>query len=116
MFPFDLTPDIVNIEDTRVTIVNRHFYSSEVHSVDIKDISNIFINTSIIFAQLVIISRTFENNEVKARNLKKKEAIFARRIIEGLRAFETKNIDTSNYTKKKLLSKLQELSRTEIVT
>jgi len=114
--PFDLFPDTINVEEGRITIINRHLFSSEVHSVDIKDISNIFINRTIFFAQLVIISKTFEENEIKIRNLKTEEAVFARRIIEGLRVFVNKQIDTSSYTKKELVSKLEELSTTEIVT
>ena len=114
-FPFDLFPNTINIEDGRITIINRHFLSSEVHSVDIKNISNIFINTSIFFSQLVIISKTFEENEIRIRNLKTSEAIFVRRIIEGLRVFENKQIDTSNYTKEELITKLEKLSTTEIV-
>jgi len=115
-FFFDLFPDTINVEEGRITIINRHFLSSEIHSIDIKDISNIFINTTIFFSQLVIISKTFEENEVKIRNLRTGEAIFARRIIEGLRIFVAKQIDTSCYTKEELIEKLKELSTTEIVT
>ena len=114
--PFDLFPDILNIEEERITIINRHLLSSEVHSVDIKNISNILINNSILFSQLAIISKTFEENEIKIRNLRTKDAVFARRIIEGLRVFEKENIDTSGYTKNELIAKLEELSTTEIVT
>lgn len=115
-FPFDLFPNTINIEEGRVTIINRHFLSSEVHSVDIKDISNIFINQTVFRSQLIIISKTFEANEIKIRNLITKEAIFCRRIIEGLRIFVSKQIDTFNYTTKELVEKLEELSATEIVT
>lgn len=115
-FPFDLFPNTINIEEGRITIINRHFLSSEVHSVDIKNISNIFINTTIFFSQLVIISKTFEENEIKIRNLRPKEAVFARRIIEGLRIFENNQIDTSSYTKEELITKLEELSTTKMVS
>ena len=115
-FPFDFFPNTINIEEGRITIIKRHFLSSEVHSIDIKDISNVFINTMYIFSQLVIISKTFEENEVKIRNLRPKEAIFARRIIEGLRVFKDKQIETSSYSKKELIAKLEELSTTKIVT
>ena len=115
-FPIDIFPNVINVEEGRITIIIRHLLSSEVHSVDIKDISNIFINTTFIFSQLVIISKTFEENEIKIRNLRTKEAVFARRIIEGLRIFENKQIDTSDYTKEELVVKLEELSTTEIVT
>ena len=115
-FPFDIFPDTINVEEGRITIINRFLLSSEVHSVDIKDISNIFINQTIFRSQLVIISKTFEENEIRIKNLKTKEAVFARRIIEGLRVFENKKIETSGYTKEELVAKLEELSTTEIVT
>jgi len=115
-FPLDLFPDTLNVEESRITVINRHLLYSEVHSVDIKDISNIFLNKTIFFSQLVIISKTFEDNEVRIRNLYNKEAIFARRIIEGLRIFINKQIDTSSYTNQDLIAKLQELSTTAIVT
>lgn len=115
-FPFDFFPDVLNVEEGRITVITRNsFFSSNVHSVDIKDISNIFINLTPFFAQLVIVSKTFAKNEIRIRNLWKKEAIFARRLVEGLRVFEENQIDTSKYTKEELITKLQELSKTEIV-
>jgi hypothetical protein len=116
-FPFDLFPDTINVEEGRITIITRKFFfSSQVHSIDIKDISNIFINMAPFFAQLIIISKTFKDNEIRIKYLRKEEAVFARRMIEGLRIFENKQIDTSSYTKEELISKLEELSTTEIVT
>lgn len=115
-FPVDFFPNTINVEEGRITIINRHLFSSEIHSVDIKDISNIFINQTVFRSQLVIISKTFEANEIKIRNLRTKEAVFARRIIEGLRIFVSKQIDTFNYTGKELVEKLEELSTTKIVT
>ena len=116
-FPFDFFPDTMNIEEGRITIITRSFFlSSQVHSVDIKDISNIFINTAPFFAQLVIVSKTFAKNEIRIRYLWKDEAIYARRIVEGLRAFEVKQIDTSVFTVADLREKLSQLSTTAIVT
>lgn len=73
------------------------------------------INRTFFFSQLVIISKTFEENEVKIRNLWTDEAIYVRRIIEGLRTFESRKINTSAYSVEELISKLEELSTTEIV-
>lgn len=115
-FLFDFYPSTINVEETRVTIIIRNFASSQVHSIDIKDISNIFINFAPFFAQLIIISSTFSNNNIIISNLRKKEAIYTRRIIEGLRIFQSKSIDTSDYTTKDLINHLEELSETEIVT
>ncbi|KKQ30083.1 MAG: hypothetical protein US68_C0012G0022 [Candidatus Shapirobacteria bacterium GW2011_GWE1_38_10] len=116
IFPFDLFPNTVNVEEGRITVIVRNFFlSSQVHSVDIKDISNVFINLAPFFAQLVVVSKTFARNQIKIKFLKKDEAIFARRMIEGLRVFESKQIDTSIYSREELIAKLKELSTTEIV-
>ena len=47
--------------------------------------------------------------------LRKKEADLTRRIIEGMRKFIEKDIDTSKYTTEELISQLEELSTTETV-
>lgn len=115
--PFDFFPDTLNVEETRLTIINRSFFlSSQIHSVDIKDISNIFVNTAPFYAQLVIVSKTFTRNEIKIKYLLKDEAVLVRRIIEGLRTFQSKQIDTSVYSVEELITKLKELSTTKLVT
>lgn len=114
---FDFFPDTLNVEESRITVITRNFFmSSQIHSVDIKDISNIFINTAPFFAQLVIVSKTFAKNEIRIKYLWKDEAIYVRRVIEGLRAFDAKQIDTSTYTVVDLRAKLIQLSTTEIIT
>lgn len=117
VFPFDFFPNTVNVEEGRITVITRNFfYSSQVFSVDLKNISNVLINLAPFFAQLVIVSKTFAKNQIKIKFLRKDEAIFVRRMIEGLRVFESKQIDTSIYSKEDLIEKLLELSTTEIVT
>lgn len=115
VFPFNIFPNTINIEEGRITIIYRHLFSSEIHSVDIKNISNIFLNTSIFLSQLVVISKTYEENEIKLKYLITREAIYARRIMEGLRILEHEQVDTSGYTTSELLEKLEELSKTSIV-
>lgn len=110
VFPWDFFPTSIIVEETRLTITHRQLFSSQVHSVDIKSISNIFIDTSILFSQLTIVSDTFAKNQIKIDRLWKKEAIFIRRIIEGLRMFVDKEIDTTGYKKEELINKLRELS------
>lgn len=115
-FPFDFFPDTLNIEEGRIAVISRKFFlSSEIHSVDIKDISNVFINTAPFFAELVIVSKTFAKNEIKIKYLWKNEAVYVRMIVEGLRLFVAKNIDTSVYTVASLREKLGQLSTIDIV-
>lgn len=80
-----------------------------------KNVSNIFIDTGILFAQLTLVSDTFTQNKIVINMLRKKEAILMRRIIEGMRMFVKENIDTTNYSPIELVSKLKELSTTKIV-
>lgn len=115
VFPFDLFPTTINVEATRVTVITRQLFSSQVHSFDIKDISSVFIETSILFAAIRLESKTYSQKELVINRLWKKEAILLRRIIEGLRMFEKKDINTTNFSKAELLSKLKELSETKIV-
>ena len=114
-FPFDFFPTTINVEATRVTIITRQLFSSQVHSVDIKDISSVFIETGILFAAITLISKIFSQKELVIDRLWKKEAILLRRVIEGLRMFEKKEINITKFSKEELLSKLEELSTTEIV-
>ena len=115
VFPFDFYPTTINVEATRVTIINRQLFASQVHSIDIKDISSVFIETGILFAAITLISTTYSQKKLVVTKLWKKEAILLRRIIEGLRMFEKNNINTTNFSRVELLSKLKELSETKIV-
>src|SRR4030042_3674299 len=64
--PFNVFSNTINIEEGRITIITRNFFfSSQVHSIDIKDISNVFINMAPFFAELVIVSNTYEKNIVQ---------------------------------------------------
>ncbi|MFA6017465.1 MAG: hypothetical protein WC744_05250 [Patescibacteria group bacterium] len=114
-FPFDFFPTTINVEASRVTIITRQLFSSQVHSVDIKDISSVFIETGILFAAITLISKIFSQKELVIDRLWKKEAILLRRVIEGLRMFEKEEINITKFSKEELLSKLEELSTTKIV-
>lgn len=113
MFPWDIFQSSVNVEETRVNVIHRQFFASQVHSVDIEDISNVFIDTFLFFTTLTIVSNTFEENNIKVMKLRKKEADLARRLIEGLRMFKEKDIDTSKYSAKELIDELENLSTTK---
>ncbi len=115
-FPFDFFPDTINVEEGRVNVIIRDFFfSSQIYSVDIKNISNVIINTSPFFAQMVIVSKTFTENEIQINSLWISQAIYVRRLIEGLRILDSKEIDTSVYSKRELIRNLEDLSSTETV-
>lgn len=108
-FPWSLFPNTFEVEEGRINIITRQFMSSQSHSVDIRDISNVFIESSYFFATLQIVSRTYIKNDIKINYLNKAEARQAKMIIEGLRTLKNNDIDTSNYEVSELVSKLGEL-------
>jgi hypothetical protein len=107
-FPWDLFPSVIEVEESRVTFKFNQFLSSQSHSVDIRDISNIFIESSVFFSTLQVVSRTYIQNDIKIGNLNKAKAKKVQRIIEGLRTLKENNINTSNYEIKELISKIEE--------
>ena len=99
---------IHKVEESRVTFKFSQFLSSQSHSVEIKDISNVFIESSLFFATLQVVSRTYVQNDIKIGHLEKRKAVLVQRIIEGLRTFSEHNINTSNYEIDELISKIGE--------
>lgn len=108
LFPWDIFPNTIEVEESRVTFIFRQFLSSQSHSVNIKDISNVFIQTSLMFATLQIVSRTFVENDITIGHLNRVEARKVQMVIEGLRTFLEHDIDTSNYEVDELVSKIEE--------
>lgn len=112
MFPWNIFSSTIDVEEGRVTFRFSQFGSSQSHSVDIKDISNVFIESSIFFATLQVVSRTYIQNDIKIGHLNKSKAEKVQRIIEGLRTFAENNINTSNYKIDELISKIEEFHTT----
>lgn len=108
-FPWNIFPNTIEVEESRVTFIMRQFMSSQSHSVDIRDISNVFIESSFFFATLQVVSRTYIQNDIKINYLHKEKAKKVKMIIEGLRTLLNNDIDTSNYEIGELISKLGKL-------
>jgi hypothetical protein len=113
IFPWSFFPDSIDVEESRVTFIFRQLLTSQSHSVDIKDISNVFIESGFFFSNLQVVSRTFIQNDIKIQFLRKEEAIQTKKIIEGLRTLTHNNINTSNYEIGDLVSQLKKLSTTK---
>lgn len=115
LFPWDFYANTITVEESRVTFTFRQFMSSQSHSIDIKDISNVFIQSSPFFATLQIVSRTFVQNDIKIGHLSAKKAYRVHMVIEGLRTFTAHDIDTSNYRVDELIAKIEEIQKNKLV-
>lgn len=108
--PMDPFPDIVEIDVSQVHITFTSFFRSKrLHSIAIKDISDVFVETSYFFATLKIVDRNFIENEVSVPYLKREEAIKAKKIVQGLMIGDREKIDFSQIHDGDLAKKLEEL-------
>ena len=110
-FPFGLYKNTIEVEESRVIFIFKQPFSFQSHSVDISDISNVFIDSAFFFAKMQIVSRTFTQNDITIGYLNNYKADKVRRIIEGLRTFSRNKIDTSVYEVDELIATLEELHR-----
>lgn len=102
VFPFDLFTDTITIDENKVNIIQRNFFGVyNFHSIFINDITDISLQTNLLFATLTIIdSSNFRFPIVIViRPLYKKDAIRARRLIQGLIAAKQERINLGHLSK-----------------
>jgi hypothetical protein len=116
VFPWSFFPTTMHVEESKVIFDFHQFLAKQSHSIEIRDISNIFIESSIFFATLRIICQTYTQNDFKIDYLQVKEAIQAQRIIEGLRIFSHYNVNTFEYELEELLQKIDEMHESASVS
>ncbi len=114
VFPFVLFPNEIIIDIHKISIVYRHFFASEqIHSVLIRDISDVLVETSPFFATLKIIDIGYTDNSIDIAYLKKSEGNLARRVIQGLAMAHKNNVDLTKVERQDLVEKLESLGTNE---
>lgn len=110
VFPFDLFPDEIRIEESKVNIISKNFFASaQVQTQSFKDIKKVEVETSIIFAKLRLVSWTPVDSTLEISFLKKDEALKARRIIEGLKTLSEQKVDFSKIPTYELIEQVEHL-------
>lgn len=98
VFPFDIFPDVITIDENKVNVIHRNsWFSENVHSALIEDISEVTVEKNFFLATLKI---SDSNNvrfpmELVIRKLRVKDALLARKLIEGLILVHRQRIDLS---------------------
>lgn len=112
--PLDPFPNRVVVDINKVNIIYRYFFSSEhIHSVAIKDISDVLIETGIFFSTLKIVDIGFTETSIDIEYLRTRDAIKVRKIIQGLIVANKSGIDLSKCEFPNLTNKLEELGKVE---
>lgn len=116
VFPFKLFPTQIIIRPTKVDIIHASFFWSEdVHTTLISDISDVSVHTSIFFASLVITDQGYHDKVIQIRFLPRNSAVKARRIIQGLVIAFRENIDPEKIDPIELADKAEKLGKTRQV-
>lgn len=114
VFPFDLFPNDLIIDMTKVTLVTRNFFfSGQTQSVYIRDIMDVIIETGPLFSTLRIVDSGFVQNKLAVKYLSRSTAMKARQIIEGLIAASKAGVDMTKIGRAEVLDRLPELLKAQ---
>ena len=115
VFPFDFFPDEITIDESKVNIIFHEFFLSEdVHSITIDMIRDIEVETSPLFATLKIVPDGYPGHALEVHYLKKKDAIKARRIIQGLMVARKQDIDLAQLDESHFIEEIESLGKTHL--
>lgn len=110
VFPFDLFPDQMSIEPTQINVSKKSFFATyHVQSIPLKNVADVFLQTSLFFATLKIIDSSYIENSVKVEYLPKDKACRARRIIMGLVIAMKEDVDLARLPVQDLALKAEQL-------
>lgn len=108
--PLDPFPNEIIIDTNKINIIIRYFFASaHIHSVFIKDVSDVIVETSLIFSTLKLVDVGFTENSIDMSFLRNKDAIKARKIIQGLVVAQKNGVDLAKYEGEDLVLKLEQI-------
>ncbi len=114
VFPFDFFTDEISIEITQINVIKRFFFATaHLQTIPIKNVADVFVQTSLIFASLRIIDSSYIENSIQVDNLKKNDACMARIIIQGLVVANKEGIDLTKLPKHTLMEDIQSLGKAQ---
>ncbi|HVZ58613.1 MAG TPA: hypothetical protein VG935_02575 [Patescibacteria group bacterium] len=112
VFPFDLFTDEITIEISQVNVIKREFFATaHLQTIPIKNVADVFLQTSLFFASLKIIDSSYIENSIQVEYLRKAEACKARRIIQGLVIAHKEGIDISKIPLKQIIHNIETLGQ-----
>ena len=112
VWPFTFFVHDIIIDPYKVTIIFREFFWSEqVHSIMIRDVLDIVVETSIFFATVKIVDQGYTENTVDITYLKKSDALSVRKIIQGLVIAHRQSVDLSIMKASDIKDKTEELGK-----
>ncbi len=114
VFPFDLFPDAVTVDRTKISIAKRFFFfTRQTQSILIPDLLTIIVEETLLLASLHIVDRHFPQETIDVWNLSKPDARRVRWIVEGLLIGNREKVDFTQIPNEELLPKLEEIGKSK---
>ncbi|OGK18934.1 hypothetical protein A2866_05020 [Candidatus Roizmanbacteria bacterium RIFCSPHIGHO2_01_FULL_39_8] len=117
IFPFDLFPNTIVVDEVKVSVIYRFFFASEqIRDILIKDIRSVYVDSSIFFAALNISfvwPRLIKEKTTTINYLRKNDALRAKNIIEGLMITSYENVEIKDIEKTTLVKNVSTIGRTQ---
>lgn len=114
VWPFDIFPNDLIIDLTKVTLVTRSFFfSGQTQSVYIKDIMDVIVETGPFFSTLRVVDSGFVQNKLAVKYLTRKSAARARQVIEGLISASKAGVDMTKIGRAEVLERLPEITKAQ---
>lgn len=112
IWPFTLFVNDIIIDPYKVSIIFREFFWSEhIHSVMIKDILDVVVETSVFFATVRIVDQGYIENTIDIAYLKRDDAIMVRKIIQGLVIAHRQAVDLSVLSSSHIRQRAEEMGQ-----
>lgn len=112
VFPFDLFPDEIIIDENKIDIIVKpFFYTENIFPILLKNIHGVNINATLFFASITFELTGIEANPGEIRFLWQQDAYKIKRIVTGLTAAVKEGIDLSQIPQEELVAKVEEIGR-----
>lgn len=121
VFPFDLFPDIVIVDTTKVTIVRKQMFATEaIITIPLKDVADTHVQTALFLASVTIAYMPHSTSpgmlkpeEESVSCLKRSDAIAIKNILKGVLVAAAEEIDLARLTPEEVASVISRFGHSE---
>src|SRR5258706_2133265 len=111
VFPFQLFPDKIIIDENKVTIVRKEFLFKRIFPIMYEDLLTIRVNRGLFFAAMEFEVKRLAKKPRPISFLSPKRATVAKQYIMGLVEAKKANIDFSKLTAGQIKQRLEEIGK-----
>lgn len=113
VWPFQLFPDRLIIDESKVTVVRRGLFYKRVIPITFDKLGTVKVNRSFLFASLEFDAKLFTHGPSAVTHLYPKEANMAKKYIIGLMQAVQAGIDLSKLSVEEVREKIEQIGSVE---